>query len=262
MLPILGDSYRPSSQWTQELARKREALAALEPLDATTLAKISEHFITEQVYHNLRLGDIAIERERVRELARGDKPDNSSIPERTAASFANAVRHLYTLIANSSSKSQIMLTSDLLCELHALSMEGLGEGGGGFRKEAGKPLAPGHQPAFEDALPILVDNALDWFSVDSFNELHPVEQAWLVHLRLLDLQPFATANGRVARLASSLYTLRAELGPVIVSSEHREHYNQAVINSFQLITQPGIELFARALTRVIAEAVTIAGAKA
>jgi Fic family protein len=261
MLPIYNESYRPSSNWVQDLAIKREALQKLEPLEPALLAKIQEHLLVEQVAQNLALGDIAITPDRVRMLLSGGAPQSSERTDRIALSFASATRYLHTLFDGKESKAQSILTSDLLRELHALAMEGLGENGGFYRTAEVSPLVPGHEPASPEVLPILIDNALDWFSVESFAELHPVEQAWLVHLRLLDLQPFPSANGRIARLAASFYTLRAGIVPIIVSAQDRELYNQAVAGSFQMITQPGIELFARSLVRTIDEIVAIAGHK-
>jgi Fic family protein len=261
MLPIYNESYRPSSDWVKDLALKREALQSLEPFEPALKAKIEEHLLVEQVVENLALGDIAITPDRVRMLLSGNEPESDQTTDRIALNFAGAVRYLHTLFANKELKAQSLLTSDLLRELHALAMEGISEDGGFYRTTDARPLVPGHEPAAAEVLPVLIDNALDWFSVQSFGELHPVEQAWLVHLRLLDLQPFSSANGRIARLAASFYSLRDDLVPIIVSAQDRELYNQAVAGSFQMITQPGIELFARSLVRTIDQVIEIAGRK-
>jgi Fic family protein len=258
MLPIFNESYRPSSQWAQELARKIEAVRQAQPFAAEISTRIEEHLLVEEVFHNLVLGDIKIEHERVRELLTGEASAAQSIAERATINFGNAARHLRRLIANSAEKSKFLLTADLLRELHALTMAGLADDGGFYRAGAARPLGDGHQPADADALDILIDNALDWFNVQSFEELHAIEQAWLAHLRLMDLQPFASANGRVARLASSLYTLRAGLPPIIVRVDQRELYNFALTNSFQMITQPGIELFAKAVGDSLDEIIKLA----
>jgi Fic family protein len=256
MLPIYNESYRPSSSWVKELALKRDALQQLEPIDPSLEAKIQDHLLVEQVAQNLSLGDIAISTERARSLISGAQAVEETA-DRAALSFANAARYLHSLFVDKESKVQSFLTSDLLCELHTLAMEGVGERGGFYRDSEAKPMAPGHEPAPAEVLPRLIENALDWFSVESFAELHPIEQAWLVHLRLLDLQPFSSANGRIARLAAGFYTLRVGLPPIIVKAEDRELYNHAVINAFQMVTQPGIELFARSLICTIDEIIAI-----
>src|SRR5437870_4952206 len=181
MLPIYNESYRPSSNWTQELTLKRDALQKHQPFSPELEAKIQEHLLVDQVVQNLLLGDIQITAERARDLING-AAEGSQPADRATISFANGVRYLNTLVANQESKAQFLLTSDLLRELHALTMEGIGEGGGFYRTAEGRSLAPGHEPASAEVLPMLIDNALDWFSADSFGDLHPVEQAWLVHL--------------------------------------------------------------------------------
>jgi Fic family protein len=86
---------------------------------------------------------------------------------------------------------------------------------------------------------------LDWFTTDAFAELHPVEQAGLFHLRLLDLQPFAARTNTLVRLLSSFYVLRAGFPPIIPIAEEQSAYRDVVGYAFQMITQPGVELFAR-----------------
>ncbi len=255
-LPVYDESYRPSSNWVQDVLLKREALRKLAPLSPEITARIDEHLLVEQVVHNLVLGDISISRATVRALIAGENaPANDA--ERACISFANAVKHLNTLINDSESKAQFLLSSDLLRELHALTMAGIGSDGGYYRQQAGKSLAPGHEPAGAEILPLFIDNALDWFSVQSFQELHPLEQAWLVHLRLTELQPFARANGRVVRLAASLFAQRSDICPIIISSQDRDLYKDALVNSFQMITQPGIDLFARSVIRTLDEMIAI-----
>jgi len=53
-----------------------------------------------------------------------------------------------------------------------------------------------------------VENACDWFAAESFAELNPIEQAAIVFLRLVTMQPFEQANQATALIAASLFTLR------------------------------------------------------
>jgi Fic family protein len=262
MLPILNldNAYRPSANWAQLLARKLEAVGKYSSFLPAITKEINHQLLVEQVSQNLLLGDIDIARERVSELVKTENRDLvfSQHNERIAYSFANAVGHLQTLINNQETKSNFILTLDLLRELHTFTMEGVDSGGGFLRCEEAEPLTPKHQPPPPDLLPMFIDNALDWFSTSSFAELHPVEQAWLVHLRLMELQPFAQANGRVIRLVASLYTLRADLCPIIVNAQDRQFYYQSLASSLEMITQPGIELFAQSLMRTLDQIKAIA----
>lgn len=111
------------------------------------------------------------------------------------------------------------------------------------------PFVEGHDPVPAIILSRILDNALDWFRTDSFNELHPVEQAALVLLRLFDLQPFPTHNLETAIIAASFYTMRAGLPPIVVHED--SELNSALQAAFRMLTQPLVEAIAENLTRTI-----------
>lgn len=106
-----------------------------------------------------------------------------------------------------------------------------------------------HDPAPASMLPRLLDLAFDWFTTEGFAELHPLEQATLVYLRLLDLSPFASENQLTALLAAGFHTRRAGF-PVIIArvwslDEAAEtRYRQALEAAFRMLTQPLVEFFA------------------
>lgn len=253
-LPIFNESYRPSYQWTQELTAKNEAFKALEPLAPEVTGRLQRHLLREQVLHTLALSGIETSPRVVEALVDGSVSlDELSPVERPVAALANTARYLYRLLRD----QRFKLTPDLLLELHTLAAEGTVENGGVYRKSEGKPLVAGHAPAAHEVLPRLVENALDWFSTEAFAELHPVEQAWLVHLRLLDLQPFERVGDRLARVIASAYTVRAGLPPVIVRAQDAALYNEALTYSFRMVTQPGVELFARSLIHYIDEMIAL-----
>lgn len=243
-LPVYSESYRPSSNWTKTLTEKQKALESLLPLKPFLQDKIKKHLFIKKIANNLQLSGVNIDLEKVNLLI--EKPLENSL-DLITKNFANAVNSINLLIDNSMDKSKLLLTSDLLRELHALIFSELDEKAGFYRESSGNAIAPNHQPAPADVLPILVDNALDWFNTDSFRELHPIEQAWLVHLRIVDLQPFEKGNSRLARLIASLYAERVGLAPIIISQKEQEFYTYAVNNSLMMITQPGVELFARSV---------------
>jgi hypothetical protein len=122
-----------------------------------------------------------------------------------------------------------------------------------FRQTEARPLSPAHSPAPAALLPRLVDNAMDWFTAPSFAEIHVVEQAALVFLRLLDLQPFPAEQEQTALLAASFYTERAGLPPLIIFSDEATaaRYATAIEAALRMLTQPLVEFFAESLARTI-----------
>ncbi|MBI4854170.1 MAG: Fic family protein [Acidobacteria bacterium] len=254
-LPIYSDSYRPSSDWVKTVSEKEKALKAFLPLESALENKIRKHLLVKQLTNNLLLSNINIDKEKVASLIENTELLEDPL-EILVQNFAKAINYLNTLVDKHES-TDIFLTSNLLKELHALIFSGLDKQGGFYRETPGKPIAPNHQPVDSDVLPILVDNALEWFNADSFRELHPLEQAWLVHLRIIDLQPFEKGNRRLARLVASLYAQKAKLFPIIVNSTEQEFYSYAVNNSLMMITQPGVELFARSIIQTYDEVFSI-----
>jgi Fic family protein len=142
-----------------------------------------------------------------------------------------------------------VLTPELLLRLHGGPAE--------FRKTPGetggflRPVAPEHLPAS-------VDSACRWFSAESFAELNPIEQASIVHLRLLEIQPFAEGNQRIAILAASLFTLRSGLPPVMIVPDLALVYGKAVEESRSGNTQPMVELIGNAVEGSLAQMIRLA----
>jgi fido (protein-threonine AMPylation protein) len=99
----------------------------------------------------------------------------------------------------------------------------------------------------QDRLSIAVDAALRWFAADSFKELNPVEQAAIVFLRIVELQPFESGNEETALLAASLFTMRAGLPPVIFKPDNLSHYHAALDAGSAMNTTPMVELIASSI---------------
>jgi Fic family protein len=108
------------------------------------------------------------------------------------------------------------LSAGWLLELHR-TLIGVDANADVLRKTEAAPINALHDPTPAILLPKMIDHAFDWFSTESFAELHPVEQAAVVYLRLLDMHPFPAATGTTALLAASFYTERAGLPPLVVS---------------------------------------------
>lgn len=132
-----------------------------------------------------------------------------------------------------------------------------GEAPGELLRIAPPPLLSElHDPAPASMLPRLLDLAFDWFTTEGFGELHPLEQATLVYLRLLDLSPFAAENDLTALVAAGFYTSRGGLPVLILSPMERDEaelkqFTQALEAAFRMLTQPLVEYFAEALIRTM-----------
>ncbi|NOT63204.1 MAG: hypothetical protein HOP19_23590, partial [Acidobacteria bacterium] len=122
-----------------------------------------------------------------------------------------------------------------------------------MRTKEPKPINAVHDPTPAMLLSRFLDNAFDWFSTEGFAELHALEQAAVVYLRLLDLYPFPTANEATAMFAASFYVERAGHPPLFIHHDDitAARFNAVTERAFQLLTQPLVEFFAEMLQRTV-----------
>jgi hypothetical protein len=139
------------------------------------------------------------------------------------------------------------LTSELLIRLHDPSA-----GAEGFRKSAGDSKGT-FKPAPAEHLASTIESAFRWFTAESFAELNPIEQASIVYLRLIEIQPFEQANERTALVAASLFTLRAELPLIIITPKLHRAYRAALDEGARMNTKPMVELIAEAVEQSLGE---------
>jgi hypothetical protein len=153
------------------------------------------------------------------------------------------------LVSHWAREEQAALSVARLRELHT-TLKGEDEG---LRQVEAKPFIDQHDPAPPGLLLRFLENAFDWFSTPSFNEIHPVEQASLVLLRLRDLEPFPSLNDETALCAASFYTERAGFPPLIIfdDADTQARYRKALEAAFRMLTQPLVEFLAEMLTRTI-----------
>lgn len=163
-----------------------------------------------------------------------------------AARVAGAIRAVLAQAKRPATMAGV--DASFLIELHRLLTGNHGDAGR-FRDEGGTALFAGHEPAAASIVPRLFHMTTDWTAEPSFRELHPVEQAVLLHARLADLQPFAGLNDTIARLAASSLTVREGYAPLIFAETDRDRYHEAVGRALLMQTQPCVELFAEVLGR-------------
>ena len=222
-LPVFGDNLRSSAGWMDSLDRERESWrkALIEShLQVTRL--IREH----QVKQAMQRAEHQIDQGRLLDAV--------------------------IMVSTWADETGRKLDAGHLLEIHS-ALTGATAGEDALRKTEPLPINAMHDPAPALILPRMLDNAFDWFTTASFNELHPVEQATVVYLRLLDLHPFPSHTETTALLGASFYTERAKLPPLIIFADQATlaKYQYSLDAAFRMLTQPLVEFFAEMLTRTI-----------
>ncbi len=221
-LPILQDNLRSSGGWTAALTREREQWAEARAVSASTRTTSDSKLREIQIEQILKTNGDQIESARLFEAA--------------------------SKIAVWAKEADAMFNADRLLELHRTLIGAVADADV-LRKVEPTPINAAHDPTPAVLLPRMIDHAFDWFSTESFGELHPVEQATVVYLRLLDLYPFPTLTEPTAILAAGFYTERAGLPPLIVFVDEatEEKFAQTREAAMRMLTQPLVELFAKML---------------
>jgi Fic family protein len=236
-LPVIH-SDRPAYDWVNRLRAMRDAYEAA-PARADHDAVRLDAWL---VYHSLRLRGSEVTLEEVEGARAGD-----------TAGAAPAVVSALAAVARvrAAAAAGEDLTPGLLVELNGLVDP---KAGGKLRDGPPVIVYQGHEPPGPEAVPALLGNAAEWFVADSFvGEFHPVEQAALALVRICDIQPFPSNNEMTARLAVSLFPLRAGWPPIIVRDDYELEYRKAVLHAIHMDTSHLVELLARCVAKAYDE---------
>ena len=131
--------------------------------------------------------------------------------------------------------------------LHRLATEGVGDDGGAWRSRNLPALADGTVPPPYWMVPFETETMVGRLALGE-SEPAPLALARAI-ARLTRLRPFATGNGRVARLAASLLAYRRGLPPLALDGRARRAYAAALQAADAGEVTPLARVVGRALVR-------------
>src|SRR5262245_8439970 len=177
---------RPIHDWISRVNRRRAELEALR-LDEDQKERLRPWVVRQFVKSLADHQDKDVDSV---DIDRAAFEAGAGLKELSVARTLSAFRVLRRVVEIDGPKAR--LTPELLAELHQPFHQSPVE----YRKTASErkssPVSPG-------MIADTVELACRWFSADSFVELHPVEQAGIVLLRLIEIEPFAERNEATAR---------------------------------------------------------------
>jgi hypothetical protein len=94
-----------------------------------------------------------------------------------------------------------------------------------------------HSYAPVDVTPAEMQRLVQEMRTEAFVAAHPVIQAAYAHYGLVGIHPFPDGNGRVARALASAFTYRAISMPIMILSEHKNEYLDALETADQGLYQ-------------------------
>jgi len=109
-----------------------------------------------------------------------------------------------------------------------------------------------HSYAPVDVTPNEMARLLREMRSDAFLAAHPVQQAAYTHYAFVVIHPFADGNGRVARALASAFTYRAISMPIVILSENKTEYLDALEAADSTNYQPFVDfMLARSLDTML-----------
>jgi Fic family protein len=233
---------RAANEWINQVSRKHKELADLQLTDAGR-ARLEGWAEAEFIHATLRLEHLDLARKQVTRII--SSSESATPTEAIILGVRDALRVVESLAKTSGRAAQ--LTPELLVMLHNLHSQE-----SGFRTSAGDTRG-GLRPAPAAHLSAIVDSACRWYTAESFAELNPIEQAAIVFLRLIEIQPFEQANQRTALIAASLFTRRSGLPLIIIKPEMESAFHNALDEATRTNTKPMVELMAGAVQTTLDE---------
>ena len=137
-------------------------------------------------------------------------------------------------------------TEDLR-NLHRLAVRGIAEDAGAWRTRTVPPLADGTIPPPHWLVPFETETYVGRLALGA-DDPAPLAIARAV-ARLVRLQPFASGNGRVARLVANLLAYRRGLPPIVLDARARRGYAAALDAGLAGDARPLAHVLGTALAR-------------
>jgi hypothetical protein len=235
---------RPSYEWINRVGRKHREFTALAISDEKR-GRLDRWAEAEFAFHTLALEGESVSRERAGKLAALPEIDLMGLSEEELliASLVEPIRILRSIIEEKGREA--MLTPDILIRLR--NPLGTPEG---LRSGPGNSVG-GLKPPPAARVPAAIEMACRWFAAESITELNPIEQAALALLRLIEIQPFEQHTERAALAAASLFTMRADLQPVIIWADLASSYSSAIQEGLRMNTSAMVEVIAQSIEKSI-----------
>jgi len=135
-------------------------------------------------------------------------------------------------------------TKDGLLQLHSIVF-----GGNGFRQQAIRPLFRGQDCPEPEFIDHSLNNFFNWLTAESVAEIHPIERAALVIVRIVDLWPFERGNLTVAVLLGNTVLAQENLPPFFVLPQHKAEFQTAIAQAMTIETQPLVNAIYKTIKR-------------
>jgi fido (protein-threonine AMPylation protein) len=121
--------------------------------------------------------------------------------------------------------------------------------GEGLRQQPIKPRFRGQDCPEPEFIERSLDNFFNWLTAESISEIHPIERAALVLIRVVDIWPFDSGNLTIAIMLGNMILRQAGLPPFFVLPQHKKEFETVIAQAMTIETQPLINAIYKTIKR-------------
>lgn len=200
----------------------KQQLDALRPLPKHSVQSLHEAMVLEWTYHSNAIEGNTLTLKETKVVLEGITVGGKSIREHfEAINHREAIEWVESVVARHEPFSERLVKS-----IHQLVLKNIdGSNAGGYRQENVMIAGAEHTPPDHLHLPTLMAELVQWYQQQGY---HPVERAARLHVDFVGIHPFVDGNGRTARLLMNFDLMSSGYLPVIIKTEHRLAYYEAL----------------------------------
>jgi len=222
----------------ERIAQKKAKLDSKRPLPKDAVRNLRDEIRLLHTYHSNAIeGNTLTLRETKLVIEEGITIGGKSLREHLeATNTAKAFDLMEELV-----KDRKKINQEIIQQIHEVVTRGIMEGGK-YRIQNVKITGVRKTPPDFSKVPRLID-----VLISNMKKGNPIEEAALLHHRLVEIHPFTDGNGRVARLLTNLYLMREGYPPIVLKKEDRKKYYGSLRSADGGNLKPFTEFIARAV---------------
>ncbi|MCW7553676.1 Fic family protein [Endozoicomonas gorgoniicola] len=200
----------------------KQQLDALRPLPKHSVQSLHEALVLEWTYHSNAIEGNTLTLKETKVVLEGITVGGKSMREHfEAINHREAIEWVESVVVKDEPFSERLIKS-----IHQLVLKNIDDSNAGrYRQENVMIAGAEHTPPDHLHLPMLMAELVQEYQQQ---DCHPVERAARLHVDFVGIHPFVDGNGRTARLLMNFDLMTSGYLPVIIKTEHRLAYYEAL----------------------------------
>lgn len=208
----------------KEIDSKKIQLDNKRPFPKHTLKSIREKLLLEWTYNSNAIEGNTLTLMETKVVLEGITVGGKTLREHLeTVNHREAIFYVEDIV-----KNEEELTEWQIKNIHRLILKGIDDNhAGSYRNQKVIISGANHTPPEPFLIRDDMEKFIDWYNTEG-QTLHPVERAAMVHVIFVGIHPFIDGNGRTARLLLNLELMKSGYPPVIIRTENRLRYYNAL----------------------------------